>query len=71
MILAARKLIDLDPSKPSMAKGFFAARAFEDAVFTFKRIDKSCPRSDCAESRRVAGELLFEACFDLSALLVQ
>ncbi|PYU47925.1 MAG: hypothetical protein DMG56_09055 [Acidobacteria bacterium] len=30
-ILAARKLIDLDPNKPNMAKGFFVDRAIEDA----------------------------------------
>src|SRR6267154_2470317 len=31
-ILAARRLIDLDPDKPNMAKGFFVDRAIEDAV---------------------------------------
>jgi hypothetical protein len=30
--LAARKLIDMDPDKPNMAKGFFVDRAIEDAA---------------------------------------
>ncbi len=30
-ILAARKLIDLDPNKPNVAKVFFVDRAIEDA----------------------------------------
>ncbi len=38
-ILAARRLIDLDPDKPNMAKGFFVDRAIEDAVFILERID--------------------------------
>ncbi len=38
-ILAARKLIDLDPNKPNMAKQFFVDRAIEDAVFILERID--------------------------------
>ena len=32
-ILAARRLIDLDPDKPNMAKEFFVDRAIDDAVF--------------------------------------
>ena len=32
-ILAARKLVDMDPNKPNMAKGFFVDRAIEDAAF--------------------------------------
>lgn len=38
-LLAARKLIDLDPYKPNMAKGFFVDRAIDDAVFILERID--------------------------------
>ena len=38
-ILAARKLIDLDPNKSNMAKGFFVDRAIEDAAFILERID--------------------------------
>ena len=30
-ILAARKLIDLDPNKPNMAKGYFVGRAIDGA----------------------------------------
>jgi hypothetical protein len=42
-ILAARKLIDLDPNKPNMAKGFFEDRAIEDAAFILERIDARWP----------------------------
>jgi hypothetical protein len=38
-ILSARKLLDMDPDKPSMAKGFFVDRAIEDAAFILERID--------------------------------
>jgi hypothetical protein len=41
-ILAARKLIDADPNKPSMAKGFFVNRAIE-AAFILERIDARWP----------------------------
>jgi len=42
-ILAARKLIDMDPDKPSMAKGFLVDRAIDDAVFVLERIDARWP----------------------------
>jgi len=42
-ILAARRLIDMDPDKPSMAKGFFVDRAIEDAAFILERIDARWP----------------------------
>jgi len=42
-ILAARKLIDLDPNKPKMAKGFFVDHAIEDAAFILERIDARWP----------------------------
>jgi len=42
-ILATRKLIDIDPNKPNMAKGYFVDRASEDAVFILERIDKKRP----------------------------
>ena len=42
-ILAARKLIDLDPDKPNMAKGFFVDRAIDDAVFILEKIDERSP----------------------------
>lgn len=42
-ILAARKLIDLDPNKPNMAKGFFVDRAIENAAFILERIDARWP----------------------------
>jgi hypothetical protein len=42
-LLAARRLIDLDPNKPNMAKGFFVDRAIEDAAFILERIDARWP----------------------------
>jgi len=38
-ILAARKLIDLDPDKPNTAKGYLVDRAIDDAAFILERID--------------------------------
>ena len=38
-ILSARKLLNVDPDKPSMAKGFFVDGAIEDAAFILERID--------------------------------
>ena len=45
-ILAARKLIDLDPDKPTMAKGFFVDHAIEDAAFILERIDREFHESE-------------------------
>jgi hypothetical protein len=42
-ILAARRLIDMDPNKPNMAKGYFVDRAIDDAVFILERIDARWP----------------------------
>ena len=42
-ILAARKLIDMDPNKPNMAKGYFVDGAIDDAVFILERIDARWP----------------------------
>jgi hypothetical protein len=42
-ILAARKVIDIDPSKPNMAKGYFVDRAIDDATFILERIDARWP----------------------------
>ena len=42
-LLAARRLIDLDPDKPNMAKGFFVDRAIDDALFILERIDARWP----------------------------
>ena len=39
-ILAALRLIDLEPDKPSMAKSYAVDRAIEDAAFILERIDK-------------------------------
>ena len=42
-ILSARKLLYMDPDKPSMAKQFFVDRAIEDAAFILERIDARWP----------------------------
>jgi hypothetical protein len=42
-ILAARKLIEMDPNKPNMAKGYFVDRAIDDAAFILERIDARWP----------------------------
>jgi len=42
-LLSARKLIELDPDKPTMAKQFFVDRAIEDAAFILERIDHRWP----------------------------
>ena len=42
-ILAARRLIDLDPDKPNMAKGYFVDRAIDDPVFVLEKIDERWP----------------------------
>jgi len=42
-VLAARKLMDMDPNKPNMAKRFFVDRAIEDAAFILERIDARWP----------------------------
>jgi hypothetical protein len=36
-ILSARKLIDMDPNKPNMAKGYIVDKAIEDAAFILPR----------------------------------
>jgi hypothetical protein len=42
-ILAARKLIDMDPDKPNMAKAYFVDKAIDDAVFILEKIDERWP----------------------------
>ena len=42
-ILSARKLIDMDPNKPNMAKGYIVDKAIEDAAFILERIDARWP----------------------------
>lgn len=42
-ILAARKLAEMDPNKPNMAKGFYVDHAIDDAVFILERIDERWP----------------------------
>ncbi len=42
-ILAARRLMDMDPNKPNMAKEFFVDRAIADAASIMERIDARWP----------------------------
>jgi hypothetical protein len=42
-ILAARKLIDMDSDKPSMAKGYIVDKAIDDAALILERIDARWP----------------------------
>jgi hypothetical protein len=42
-ILAARKLIEMDPNKPNMAKQFYVDHAIDDAAFILDRIDARWP----------------------------
>jgi hypothetical protein len=51
-ILAARKLMDVDPKKPNMAKSHFVDRAVEDAAFILERIDKKWPTIENSVSTR-------------------
>jgi hypothetical protein len=43
IILAARKLIEMEPDKPNMARGYFVDRTIDDAAFILERIDKHWP----------------------------
>ena len=42
-LLSARKLMEMDPDKPNMAKGYIVDRAIDDAAFILERIDKRWP----------------------------
>ena len=42
-ILSARKLLELDPYKPNMAKQFLVDHAIDDAAFILERIDEKWP----------------------------
>ena len=42
-VLGSPKLIDMDPNKPNMAKGYFVDRAIDDAAFILERIDARWP----------------------------
>jgi len=41
--LFAATILELDPAKPNMAKGYFVDRAIDDAAFILERIDKRWP----------------------------
>ena len=51
-ILAARKLIEMDPDKPNMAKGYFVDKAIDDAAFILERIAKRWPTIENTLSTR-------------------
>jgi hypothetical protein len=42
-LLSARKLIEMEPDKPNMAKGYFVDKAIDDAAFILERIDNRWP----------------------------
>jgi hypothetical protein len=42
-LLSARKLMEMGPDKPNMAKGYIVDKAIEDAAFILERIDKRRP----------------------------
>jgi len=43
-LLCARKLLEMPPDKPNMAKGYLVDKAIDDAAFILERIDKRWPR---------------------------
>ena len=43
-LLSARKLIEMEPDKPNMAKRYVVDRAIADAAFILERIDKRWPQ---------------------------
>ena len=49
-ILSARKLMDMDPNKPNMAKGYFLDRAIDNAAFILERIGLKWPAAKTAAS---------------------
>jgi hypothetical protein len=42
-LLSARKLMEMEPDKPNMAKGFIVDRAIDDAAFILERTDTRWP----------------------------
>ena len=42
-ILSARKLLEMEPDKPNLAKGYIVDRAIDDAALIIERIDKRWP----------------------------
>jgi hypothetical protein len=42
-LLSARKLIEMEPDKPNMAKGYFVDKAIDYAAFILERIDNRWP----------------------------
>ncbi len=49
-LLSARKLMEMEPDKPNMAKGFIVDRAIDDAAFIFEQIDTRWPTKPQGDS---------------------
>lgn len=41
--MCARKLLEMEPDKPNLAKGYIVDRAIDDAPFILERIEKRWP----------------------------
>jgi hypothetical protein len=50
-LLSARKLIEMEPDKPNMTKGYIVDKAIDDAAFILERIDKRWPADQALASR--------------------
>ena len=42
-LLCARKLMEMEPDKSNLAKGYIVDRAIDDAAFILERIEKRWP----------------------------
>jgi hypothetical protein len=42
-LLSARKLMEMDPDKPNLAKAYIVDKAIDDAAFILERINKRWP----------------------------
>jgi hypothetical protein len=49
-LLSARKLMEMEPDKPNIAKGFIVDRAIDDAAFILERIDTRWPTKPQGDS---------------------
>lgn len=50
-LLSARKLLEMEPDKPNLAKGHIVDRAINDAAFILERIDRKWPKSSIAKGK--------------------
>ena len=42
-LLSTRKLLEMEPNKPNMAKAYFVDKAIDDAAFILEKIEKRWP----------------------------